>query len=982
MKRQNIARTTLFAVAILALGGSAFAQTTVLVQSVGVTGTTPSASDNDFTRLRNAIQNVAAANTTIRLEGVFDLSEANAYSSWKANTVGIYGFPYSGIRLPLERYRPFGATVDTITGIKDITIESAPSGRAEIRGASIAQARAEQSAALGMFFAPDDTDATFGNSRVENLTIRNIDFTGCVQYFLFTSNYNNTTDPRPNGSRIWGLTFENNTVRLGAWQADAFSGTDRIPIINGTSGATSDAQGWKFRNNTFEVVSNSAPIPAAGTRPTFMRMYYSHTGASVRGEEWSGNTFLARPDLSLTPGYFWPTLQTVFLFDNANANATGYSVTNNVFDGLLDAGGTPFYHGFLAINLGSSDGTTPANANNKIFDNNTFRGFMTAIHSWNLSPSSAYSDFTFTNTTIENCGWQDGTWAHPGPVLPNWQSWRRPAGPSLAPWDSIPGPKVVANGYRRWAPDGPIKIRFDLNLSVNRKTGAEAYYEIASLPGFFEGTAPGGLPFGVLEAYIDPPFAGSPVNNSAWTSLPRFSDPTPGVNDGLILGYNAFGDPAPVGNVNEIASITPAGPVTIEIAQGGSRNFAPGTIINRPVTIRTVGTRSGSPTVAGAAKPTNFSAGAPLFTVTSGGSLTLENVILDGDATASGSTRDVPAAVDIDDALVGTASVTINNSTLRNFYSYALALDRAGTYNITNSVIENSGGGIRTGNGSANVLTQITDSVFQSIGDTPYQHNGGSSRVYRNEFRSWGGALIFFVSSGGVTPNRRFEFGGPGNGNLIFKAPRISLNTGASWAKPADSFVYANNWTATRFENDADQNGFTGTDIVYVDTLGDDFIETNVVATFDRDSDGMPDAFELGSGTYNFLLADSDSNGRPDGVDYYGTAFSTLTADADSDGYPDWYEAASGTNPNSAASRPALGDVNPVGTSAGIVDLSDAVRALQIINGTQAPADNDANPNAINVMGRSTPLSLNNALQILRFQAGSRQRIPGVLNIQ
>jgi hypothetical protein len=137
------------------------------------------------------------------------------------------------------------------------------------------------------------------------------------------------------------------------------------------------------------------------------------------------------------------------------------------------------------------------------------------------------------------------------------------------------------------------------------------------------------------------------------------------------------------------------------------------------------------------------------------------------------------------------------------------------------------------------------------------------------------------------------------------------------------------------------------------------------VRNLDRDSDGVPDGFEVASGTNP-----NDNSSFPGGFD--------LDQDTDGDGYTDWYEVAFGKNPASAGVSPELGNVDP--TSAG-VQLGDAIRALQIINGSVTPFQGGANPHAINVTGAAQPVSLNNPLQILRFQNGSRISLPAVPGI-
>ena len=64
---------------------------TVLVESVGLTGDSPTGDDNDYTRIDNAVQAVSVLGdgTIVRLMGTFDWSETNALASWAADDYGI-----------------------------------------------------------------------------------------------------------------------------------------------------------------------------------------------------------------------------------------------------------------------------------------------------------------------------------------------------------------------------------------------------------------------------------------------------------------------------------------------------------------------------------------------------------------------------------------------------------------------------------------------------------------------------------------------------------------------------------------------------------------------------------------------------------------------------------------------------------------------------------------------------------------------------
>ena len=89
-------RVTLFAIMSLLIGLGLIwrpmrtAKAFVVVQSVGVTATTPTPTDNDYTRIKNAVD-AAVSGDTITLSGTFDWTEANAAASWALGNDGLAG---------------------------------------------------------------------------------------------------------------------------------------------------------------------------------------------------------------------------------------------------------------------------------------------------------------------------------------------------------------------------------------------------------------------------------------------------------------------------------------------------------------------------------------------------------------------------------------------------------------------------------------------------------------------------------------------------------------------------------------------------------------------------------------------------------------------------------------------------------------------------------------------------------------------------
>lgn len=223
---------------------------------------------------------------------------------------------------------------------------------------------------------------------------------------------------------------------------------------------------------------------------------------------------------------------------------------------------------------------------------------------------------------------------------------------------------------------------------------------------------------------------------------------------------------------------------------------------------------------------------------------------------------------------------------------------------------------------------------------------------------------VAYTNINGVPSNTTTSFvigGVAGHGNVFWdNNPTTRVNPSVLTA-PAPTVSH--NYLGNHFANENTTGFGASSALLSTGTAYGDISDTTPVAQLDRDADGNYDAFEL----FNGFAAASTFNGPVSG----------LTTDTDGDGYVDWFETRWSYDPNDSASVPALGDV----TNDGTVDLGDAVRALQIINGTVTPFQNGAQPNFINVTGSTPYNSLNNPLQILRFQNGSRTAFPAVPGI-
>lgn len=198
--------------------------------------------------------------------------------------------------------------------------------------------------------------------------------------------------------------------------------------------------------------------------------------------------------------------------------------------------------------------------------------------------------------------------------------------------------------------------------------------------------------------------------------------------------------------------------------------------------------------------------------------------------------------------------------------------------------------------------------------------------------------------------------------------------------------TFSGNWYATEYDMDEDSTGYiTGfSKTVSVPSSPQVVEDSLVVARMDRSVNGLADVLVLAGVMPGAELGafDSNSSGIPDGPEGLlgidqPTYLSISNDDTNESRIADWYERSLGLFSTSQDPvPPVLGDVMRSGT----VSLSDAIRALQLINGA-VPFDHDVvNLNALNVTGAG-PNSLTNPLQILRHQAAVRILFPAVSGV-
>lgn len=204
--------------------------------------------------------------------------------------------------------------------------------------------------------------------------------------------------------------------------------------------------------------------------------------------------------------------------------------------------------------------------------------------------------------------------------------------------------------------------------------------------------------------------------------------------------------------------------------------------------------------------------------------------------------------------------------------------------------------------------------------------------------------------------------------------------------------MFAGNWYRTYFAEDTAGLEYSPQPV----SVAPGVTDLGPAYRYDRDLDGIPDVREERLGL-DPLLRETDGSGIPDGIAlfirrYPGISLvdtdrdlvpdaidvGPLSKDFDGDGVADWYEMARGNDPRRPDDYPPIGDVLEDGS----VNLADAVRALQLINGTVPFTLEYGDLNELNVTGESNLRTLNQPLQIIRFQNGSRQAFPGLAGFE
>ncbi|MCC5877845.1 MAG: hypothetical protein JJU11_16615 [Candidatus Sumerlaeia bacterium] len=814
MMKKNILHSA--ALCAVVLGSSMAVHGQTVVDSFAVTGGTPDAVDNDYTRIQDALLN-ATSGETIELRGTFDLSSGEALLAYQGN-----GYPYSGNQAfgflpPLWQYvNSGGSTVSP--NVENVTLTSHGDG-SEIVMPGLAVL--EASTGIHMLFVHAESGTASHNQvQSRNFTVDGLTVTGPLEMVTGTTQSGN--------ARMTGINILNNEFTLGVWRFSAASFILRHQDHNVT-----------IDGNTFNLVANSAPGSGMGRLMEVVTMPSSGQIGGHNNFAFTNNTVNGVVDEGLfgvdgRPSEPWPTTYIVAVNENSNSRETNMFFDGNTFNGLVESGGESYHTIAVAYMPTTRPGQffDPPLSTEITFADNTFIGVMTAWHSRNpeLQTNPAHSEYLqkgsvtwyFPGATFESCGWQKELFVNP--AFSSFISGsQRPQNPpdfsAITDPDVLSNALVIRNYFFAFSPDGnpPSNIFFDINLTVDGRTGVEALNYIASRPLFFESSDPSVVQgFGdylpeQIGAGILPPASGSAVNED-WTGLPKWIDPIGG-NSGLAIGYNAFGGTPDIGNPDFFAD-DPRSVIVLNLDPDTVTEFAPGTRINKTVIIQTDSSSKAAGANAATIAPSVASSANPLFLLEEGAELILNNLIITGNSPAAAGDRNIATAIRVQSGNTN-ANATVTSSTLTNFSGQVVQLSNSNTSTtIAESLITNSGG-VYNGNTGTTGLN-LVDSVVTNISATLFTVQNAGLELVSNHFRNNSSQILFLISHGSGLP---FVIGGsPDEGNVFWDGFSASVNTpGGIYGRPS-GYVFSGNWHADLFDPFRPANGLSSRAQAWVGT--------------------------------------------------------------------------------------------------------------------------------------------------------------------
>ncbi len=284
--------------------------------------TTPTATDNDYTRINNAVQTIAN-NGTITLSGDFDWTEPNAAASWAAGSDGTPG--------TLDDY-----SILVRDGLSGVTFTASSLGAASIQGpGDLPQLDLE-----GVFF--------FDGGSNPNWTISNIrflDFDLTIGMFFEPGFANN----------FQGTHIMNNFIRMARDVDAATDSVQNIAILYsyGTNQVIS--------GNEIDIQGDGVSVSGVGTAADVAMQSNTSGGVLYDGLQITNNTIKVLNAQSSAPQLI------LGIWENGHAHQSNITVSGNTFTNLA-TGNNPATNVQRAFRLTShsSATTTVSYANNAV----------------------------------------------------------------------------------------------------------------------------------------------------------------------------------------------------------------------------------------------------------------------------------------------------------------------------------------------------------------------------------------------------------------------------------------------------------------------------------------------------------------------------------------------------------------------------------------------------------------------------------------
>ena len=332
------------------VGLVSFVANTIFVSSTGASGSTPSAIDNDYTRINNAV--LAATNgTTIKLNGTFNWTETNAAASWAAGSDG-----------------NAGATADNYSiyvpaNLNNVTFTANTLGDATIQGPG--DLAAVDLEAVLYFDGGDNQNWTISN-------IRFLDFDNAIGMFQGAGG-----SDAFNGTKIL-----NNYIRMA---------TDLDSSVAPTDTAQNIAIHLSFGTNQM-VSGNTIELNGNGVRTTDAAdvVLQSNTSGSniYDGLQITNNIIRVLQAQSANPEVV------IGIWDNCHAHSSNITISGNSFTNL--AGGnnpaTNLQRGFRITSHSSATTTVK-------YQNNTVSGANIGFQ-WRFGPFTGNQAVQLISNTI------------------------------------------------------------------------------------------------------------------------------------------------------------------------------------------------------------------------------------------------------------------------------------------------------------------------------------------------------------------------------------------------------------------------------------------------------------------------------------------------------------------------------------------------------------------------------------------------------